>query len=142
MGLLVSLQAAIEAELPYLRAEAESRMVDTVDIKVATGGWVYDEDAGKDVQEFTLLFSTPARIKSGGVVAHDSQAGDRTVVTVTRELHIPVASAVVPDGAVAFVTAVSATSDPTLLNARLRVAGPAPGSQTTARRLQVEEVLT
>jgi hypothetical protein len=37
---------------------------------------------------------------------------------------------------------VTATSDPTLLGAQLRLPVRRPGSQTTARRLEVTEVLT
>lgn len=139
----MTLQSAIESELPFLRAEAEARMLDEFAVMVSTGGWVYDPEAGEDVEEFALLFTTPGRVKvGGGLAAHDTEAGGRTVVSVTRELHIPVSSAAVPTNAVAFCTAVRATSDPTLLGARLTLAGPAPGSQTTARRLQVTEVLT
>lgn len=117
-------------------------MTDTVDIKSPTGGWQYDELEEREVEIFELLFTTRARIKSSGLVARDSQVGDRTSVTVSRELHIPVDSPAVPADAVAFVTAVAASSDPTLADARLRITGPAPGSQTTARRLQVEEVIS
>jgi hypothetical protein len=126
---------------------AESRMLDTFDIGVPTGGYTYDPAAnggtGGDVETITPLFATVGRVKvGGGLAAREAEAGGRTVVTVVRELHIPVGSAAVPVGAVAVCTAVHPTSDPTLLNARLRLAGPAPGSQTTARRLEVEEVLT
>lgn len=118
-------------------------MLDAFDIKVATGGWVYDVEAGEDVEEFTLLFATSGRVKApSGLVARGSEVGGRESVSVTRELHIPVTSAAVPTGAVAFVTAVHPTSDPSLAGARLRLAGPAPGSQTTARRLEVTETLT
>lgn len=132
-----------EAEVEEFQGDAESRMLDEFDIKVSTGGFVYDPELGEDVESFDLLFHTVGRVKvSGGLAAHESEAGGRTLVTVTRELHIPVDSPAVPVGAVAFVTSVDATSDPTLAGARLRLSGPAPGSQTTARRLQVEEVLS
>jgi hypothetical protein len=139
--------APVLDSLPYFRDEAESRMLDTFDISVATGGWVYDPGAeggdGADVEVLTPLFTTLGRVKvGGGLAARDSEAGGRTVVTVTRELHIPYDSAEVPVGAVAVCTAVHSTSDPTLLGAVLRLEGPAPGSQTTARRLQVSEVLS
>lgn len=138
----MTLQSAIEAELPFLRAEAEARMLDTFDIKTSNG-ISYNSTTGLDEETFTLLFATVGRVKvGGGLAANASEAGGRTVVTVTRELHIPYNSAAVPVNAVAFCTAVHATSDPTLLNARLRLEGPAPGSQTTARRLQVSEVLS
>lgn len=121
------------------RAAAQARMLDTFDIKVSTGTTY---TGGVDVETFSLLFSTTGRVKTTGLAANESEAGGRTVVAVTRELHIPVSSAEVPVGAVAFVTSVHATSDPSLAGARLRLSGPAPGSQTTARRLQVSEVLS
>lgn len=136
----MTLQSAIEAELPFLRAEAESRMVDMFAIKLPTGTAYVD---GEDVTTYDDLFTTVGRVKvAGGLSAHASQVGERTSVEVSRELHIPVGSAAVPAFAVAVCTAVHATSDPTLLGAVLTLAGPAPGSQTTARRLQVTEVLT
>lgn len=123
-------------------------MLDTFDIKVPTDGWVYDPAAdggqGADVEAFTLLFTTPGRVKMATVLrsVQVSDAGGRTVASATRELHIPVDSPAVPPGAVGVCTAVGASSDPSLLGARLRLAGAAPGSQTTARRLEVREVLT
>jgi hypothetical protein len=139
----VTLQAAIEAELPFLRAEAEARMVDTFELRVFTDGWHYDEDLDEDVRDYEVLFTTPGRVKvSNGLAVHDSEVGGRTAAEVTRTLHIPVGSDAVPADAVAVCTAVHATSDPTLLGATLVIGGPAPGSQTTARRLEVTEVLT
>jgi hypothetical protein len=133
---------SVEAALTDGRAAALSRMLDTFDIKTSSG-FVYNPTTGLDDETFTLLFTTVGRVKvGGGLAANRSEAGGRTLVTVTRELHIPYNSAAVPVGAVAFCTAAHATSDPTLLNARLTLSGPAPGSQTTARRLQVSEVLT
>jgi hypothetical protein len=123
------------------RRAAESRMLDTFQIG-SLGEPAYDPGTGNTEAEFTPLFTTNGRVKaSSGLVARESEAGGRTVVTVTRELHIPINSPAVPTGAVAVCTAVHNTSDPTLLDARLRLAGPAPGSQTTARRLEVSEVI-
>lgn len=128
------------AEVEEDRAEAEARMLDTFDIKLPTGTAYV---GGEDVTTYDDLFTTPGRVKvSGGLSAHTSQVGERTSVEVSRELHIPVDSAEVPALAVAVCTAVHTTSDPTLLGATLTLAGPAPGSQTTARRLQVTQVLT
>ena len=139
----MTLGEALGAYLSTLRSEAESRMLDTFEIGVPTGGTTYDPATQADVETIEPLFTTKGRVKvSGGLSARDSEAGGRTVVTVTRELHIPVNSPAVPTGAVAVCTAVDPTSDPTLLGARLRLSGPTPGSQTTARRLEVTEVLT
>lgn len=135
----MTLQSAIEAELPFLQAEAEARMVDTWTIG-ADVGWVFNGTV--DVQTVTPLFTTQGRLKSPGSVALESQAGERTVVQTRRELHIPVSSPAVPVNAVAQCTEVHETSDPTMLNVIVRLSGPAPGSQTTARRLEVTETLT
>lgn len=137
----MTLNAAIEAALPLLRAEAEARMLDTFDIALPLGPQ-YNPATGNTEEAFDALFTTRGRVKAGGgLTARESEAGGRTVVTVVRELHIPVDSPAVPVGAVAVCTAVHATSDPTLLGAALRLAGPSPGSQTTARRLEVEQVI-
>lgn len=139
----MSLQASIESELPFLRTEAEARMVDTFDIGLPTGGFTYDSDAQAEVEEINPLFTTKGRVKvAQGLATRESEAGGRTVVSTTRHLHIPVGSEPVPPGAIAVCTAVHPTSDPTLLGARLRIGGSAPGSQTTARRLEVSETLT
>ena len=133
----MSVQSATNAG----RRAAEARMLDTWAIGTDVG-WSYDDVLGEDVQTVTPLFTTKGRLKVSGNVVRDSEAGDRTVVTTRRELHIPVSSPAAPTNAVAECTAVHATSDPTLLGTIVRLAGPAPGSQTTARRLEVEEVLT
>lgn len=138
----MTISAAIAAELPFLRAEAEARMLDTFAV-MEDLGVEYNPATGNDEQTYALLFNTVGRAKvGGGLAAGTSEAGGRTVVTVTRELHIPTSSPAVPVGAVAFCTAAHETSDATLLGAGLRLDGPSPGSQTTARRLQVSEVLS
>lgn len=138
----MTVQAAIEAQLPFLRAEAEARMKDSWAIGTDLG-WTYDPDEQADVQTVTPLFTTKGRMKSSRTYGNINQdAGGRTITTVTRELHIPVDSPAVPVNAVAQCTAIGEGTDPTLLGAIVRVAGPAPGSQGTARRLEVVEVLS
>ena len=124
--------------LPLLRAEAEARMLDTFTVGIPADGWVYDPQTQTEVQALDVLFVTAGRVKVG-LMPREAEAGGRTVATVTRELHIPVDSPAVPAGAVAVCTAVHETSDLPLLGARLTLVGPAPGSQTTARRLTVKE---
>lgn len=116
-------------------------MLDTFDIAIPLGPQ-YNPETGNTEEAFDALFTTRGRVKAGhGLTARESEVGGRTAVTVVRELHIPVDSPAVPVGAVAVCTDVHATSDPSLLGAVLRLAGPSPGSQTTARRLEVEEVI-
>lgn len=130
-----------DAEIAEERAEAEARMLDTWAIGEDLG-WTFDQGTGKDVQTVTPLFTTNARLKVTASVAHDSEVGGRTSVETRRELHIPVGSPAAPVNAVAQCTAIHETSDPTMLGTIVRLAGPAPGSQTTARRLAVTEVLS
>jgi hypothetical protein len=141
----VSLFDAVAAELPFLRQQAESRMLDTW--AIGTLSTEYDPDAdggqGAEVRTVTPLFTTPGRLTDRGTtVARDTQVGERTAIETTRELHIPWDSPAAPANAVAECTAVHATSDPTLLGTIVRLAGPSPASQKTARRLEVIEVLT
>ncbi|MCZ3386325.1 MAG: DUF6093 family protein [Actinomycetia bacterium] len=136
----MSLQAAIEAELPFLRSQAESRMFDTFNISYPTGA-VTTDASGTETRSLVAEFATVGRVRTGMSV-RGQEVGGRTAALTSRELHIPVTSPVVRPGAVAVCTAVHVTSDPTLLGARLSIAGAAPGSQTTARRLQVEEVVS
>ena len=129
--------------LPELRREAEARMLDTAEIRRKTGNMTQDPDTGSETPEYAAAFTTACRVSAGrGLAVRDAEVGGRTIAEATRELHIPVDSPEVLPDDIAVITAVHATSDPTLLNATLTFAGAAPGSQTTARRLQVDEVLS
>lgn len=126
------------------RAAEEARHLDDFEIRVPAGtGWTYDRETKTNVQQSTLLFSVKGRVKvSGGQSARDVQVGERTAALVTRELRIRYDAPSVPAGAFAVCVGVDATSDPSLLGAHLTLDGPAPGSQTTCRRLQVSEVIS
>lgn len=138
----MSLYDAISGALLELQAEAESRMTLTLEFRRSLG-FAYDPAVGKEVESFQVLLTTKGRVKSAGASrVTQTEAGAREVTVTTRELHIPIASPTVPPGADAFVTAVGPSDDPTLLDARLRIGAQAPGSQTTARRLTIKEVLT
>lgn len=127
--------------LPELRAQAESRMLDTFDINVPSGT-AYNPATQSEEPTYALLFATRGRVKVATALnVREAQGGERTIVSVERELHIPVGSPAIPVGAVAVCTFADSTSDPTLLGAALRLEGPAPGSQTTARRMKVTEVI-
>lgn len=116
-------------------------MLDTCVVKYETGVMTQDETTGNETPQYATRFTSPCRVKisAQGLAVQTAEAGGRTVATVVRELHLPIDSPAVVSGDLAVITAVDGSSDPTLLNAVLRIAGPAPGSQTTARRLQVEE---
>lgn len=116
-------------------------MLDVYDIKVTATGVAYDAGTKTEGETFTVLFRTYGRVKTTASTGRQ-EVGGRTAAAVTRELHIPATSSAVPVGAVAVPVSIHETSDPTLATATLRVEGPAPGSQTTARRLEVTEVIT
>ena len=117
-------------------------MLDTFEIVLPSDGWTFDPTTGEEVQAVSLLFTTKGRVKVTANQPRESEVGGRTSVEVHRELHIPVGSPEVPEGAIARCIAADPSSDPTLLGASLVLSGPAPGSQTTARRIVVKEVLT
>lgn len=124
------------------RMLAEARMLDTFDIQVSTGIH-YDPDTGTEVEGWETIFTTQGRVKVIGAYGIDREVGGRTTTEVVRELHIPVDSDVVPAKATALCTAIDdPTTDPMLLGARMILDGPTPGSQTTARRMKITEVLT
>lgn len=124
------------------RRLAEERFLDSFSIGTPADGWVLDPWLGVDVQAVDVFLETVGRVKStDSVVPRSVEVGGRTAVETVRVLSIPWDSPVVPSGSVAVCTAVHWSSDPTLLGARFRVVGPAPGSQSTARRLTIEEVV-
>lgn len=132
----------ITSYLPQMRRDAESRMLDTFEIQVSEG-YRYDHDLGEEVELWVTIFATPGRVKVVGAYGIDREVGGRTATEVVRELHIPVDSDVVPAKATALCVEIDpTTTDPMLLGSRLVLDGPTPGSQTTARRMKVTEVLT
>ena len=134
---------SVESATHAGRAAAEARMLDTCEIRRMTGRMTQDPVTGFEVPEYELRFATVCRVKvAEGLAARDSEVGGRTVVEVLRQLHIPVESPAVLPRDIAVMISVHASSDPSLSGATLVLAGPAPGSQTTARRLQVSEVLS
>lgn len=118
-------------------------MLDQCEIRYPTGKRTQDPTTGETVPEMALRFTTKCRVSVGrGLAVRGEEVGGRTAAVITLELHIPVDSPAVQPTDVAVMTSIHATSDPMLDGATLTLAGAAPGSQTTARRLQVSEVLS
>lgn len=148
MGIADGFAEAITQTVLDGRALAEARMLTTCEIQYDTGETTPDPITGSETPIYVTAFSTKSRVKSAGLVVHTNEVGGRTAAESTRQLHIPALS-VDPwadprsaRGVTALITAVHPTDDPSLLGARLTLSGPAPGSQTTARRLQVTEVVS
>lgn len=134
---------SLAATLARGREAATARMLDTVELGYPTGGTRYDHAAQAEVETYEPLLTTRCRVRVRGALGEsETEVGGRVAAEIVSELDIPWDSPPVPAGTVGVITAVDQTSDPTLLHTRLRVEGAAPGSQTTARRLRVSEVLT
>lgn len=127
----MTLNSAIAAELPFLRAEAEALLVDEFEFGNYGAGWHYDEDAGEDVRDFTTLFTSPGKLMTT-TAPGDVEVGGRTSTQISRTLHIPVDTPAVPAGTVARR---SGRPD-------LQILAELTHPQPKTRRFAVEEVLS
>jgi hypothetical protein len=136
----MTLQSAIEAELPFLRAEAEATFTDTF---TAFAYEVVKVD-GLDERLYVEQYVTP------GKVSGRSRQGDTNTRTVSiggverpvfeGGLHIPLSADLPAIGWEYVCTAVGAASDPALLGRTWRVVDVPAKSYATARRLDVVEI--
>lgn len=132
----------ITNELPYLRAEAESLMLDAGTALHPTGeGLVYDEIAQLDVEATTPLFDSRCKIQTRTLQARESEVGGRTSVEVRTELHLPASTAPLAADDLWEITATHPLSLSSI-GQRLRIVGPVAGTLKTARRYEVTEVVS
>jgi hypothetical protein len=133
----------LTADLLYLQAEAESRMLDTCRITRA------DPDADNAVDPVTGLpaagtrttvYEGKCRLRTPGTVSTGStrqSAGD-VITSVTPILSVPIsAPAAWVDDRVEMLTSVN----PAVVGLRLTVSGLVPSSQITAQRVSVTAVI-
>lgn len=142
----MTVAGAAQAELPYLRAEAEALMLDAGTAKRPTGGYVYVD--GVEVEATEDLFSVPAteggpgcKIQNRNLVARESEVGGRTSVSTRTELHLPVSSAPLTAGDLFTVTTPHALST-VAAGTTYRVTAPVGKTLATARRYEVEQVVS
>jgi hypothetical protein len=126
----MTLQSAIEAELPFLRAEAEALMPDEFEFGDYGDGWHYDTESGEDVRDFDLLFTTRGKVMTS-TAPGEVEVGGRTAVEISRVLHIPVGTPAVPQGTVARSG-----------GREYRILAEVTHPQPKSRRFAVEEVLS
>jgi hypothetical protein len=130
---VVILREALDATLPEMQAEAEGLMVEEFEIGDYAGGYAYDEVTGTTSRTFAADFTSKGRLLTNTVPA-ESQVGERTVVAISRTLHLPVSSPAVASGKTA-----RRTTD----GAAFRVlADVSHGSHPKSRRLAVEELVS
>lgn len=138
----MTLNSAIEAELPNLRAEAVATFTDTF-AAYSPGGSTTDAD-GFEVPGWTDEGSTVGKV-SGRSRESDTDTRMVTVGGVERPvvsggLHIPLTASVPAIGWEYVMTAAGPVTDPALVGRRWRVVDVPAKSYATARRLDVVEV--
>lgn len=127
----------IAAALPGLRAQAESRMRDSVVVRRPSGDGEPDPLTGVDVPAYALaaVYAGPCRVKAVSLQPRDVESATSTVTTQALELHVPDDAPALQPGDVAFMAADTYT---TRIRGRVyRVTGEHAGSDTTAQRVPV-----
>ena len=133
---------AIASELPYLRAQAESLMLDEGSAQRPTGETTYDSAQQAQVAEMDpdFGFTSKCKIQARNVIVRTEEVGERTASLIRMELHLPVDTEPLQVGDLWTVTTPHALST-VPANTVYRVNGPAEGSLKTARRYEVERLL-
>lgn len=142
----MTLQSAIEAELPFLRAEAEAMMVDTCRITKPdpAGRGPMNQTTGKyDPPAPATVYEGVCRIPRRDNTGNTAQAtaGDETWEVGEYPLSLPVeatGSADVEPGMT--VTYLTAAHDAALVGRVFGITGPGRQSTATARRFRMKEV--
>jgi len=121
---------------------AERLMTDTVVVRRATGATAQDPDTGTTTPTYADLFSSPCKVQARALGALTAEAGGRTATTVRVELHLPLSAAALETFDVAEITAVGPLSDPQLVGRKFTITAPVAKSFATARRYEVEQVVS
>lgn len=130
----------IDLALPELRAQAESLMQDTCEIRAPGDGLpVWDEEKQASIPpESVLLYQGKCRIRLPQMNSDRPLLAVDQVVTVTHVVSIPVAAVAVPSGATIRIT--DSRHDPANVGRTFMVRSTLHQSQATAQRLACEEV--
>lgn len=140
----MSLNDAIEAELPFLRAEAESRMTDTCRItRPGDGEPVFNPETGQyDDPAPVITYEGKCRIspRQSGASASTATAGDASWQVGEFPLHLPaIGSELVRVGHT--VTYLTAKHDPALVGNTYGITVEPDLSQATARRFRMKRIV-
>lgn len=114
-------------------------MTDTVAVKFQSGT-TPDPVTGSDVPAYTTRFTSKCKVQARDLAARTEEVGGRSATTVTVELHLPVSAPAVEVGDLCEITA--ALSDSQMVGRVFRVVAPVAKSFATARRVDVEEVVS
>ena len=114
----------------------------TVSFIDPNGTPVQDPETGSESIPPTVRFSSPCKVQARNLQARQEEVGGRTATTVSVELHLPISAPAVEVGDLCEITAVGSLSDPHLLGRVFRVVAPVAKSFATARRFDVEQVMS
>lgn len=132
----MTVQSAVEAELPFLRSEIEALMVDTCTIRRKNGPGVPDPVTLKITPTYDVVYSGKCRVQLRDTVATRPDAGERLATVVRTILQVPVSVTGVEVGdEVLMVT----SADPDLVGRTLRVRSLFHKTHATSRRFECEE---
>lgn len=132
----MTLGGDIAAALPGLRAEADSRMTDSIQAGRFADG--VDEEAGDPTWELvTERYAGKARIRWGSREVTNADAPSMPITVQEPYLSIPFGSPRLMDNDQVLVTA---SADPILVGRRFRVQGYPIAGQVTAYRYPLEEL--
>lgn len=136
----MTLSSAIEAELLTLQAEAEARMVDACTIRRTTDADpIIDPVTLQLTPVYTTVYTGKCRLRQGGAMSREREAGERISIGIGVMVSIPVATTGVQVGDEVRVTT---SRDPELVGKTFRVTALERQTDTTARRLECEEAQT
>lgn len=125
----------IDAALPQLRAEAESRMRETVQVGRFADG--VDEATGDPTWELkTERYTGKARIRWGSREVTNANAPSMPITVQEPYMSVPFGSPLLRDSEVL----VTGSEDPVLVGRRFRVQGYPIAGQVTAHRYPLEEL--
>lgn len=135
------LGGVLAAELPLLRAQAESMMLDAGRALRPAGEMVYDPATQAETRVEDEIFASGCKIQSTTLVDPSREVGGRSAVSVRLSLHLPASTEplqvgdeweIVEPGPLSSVPA----------GRRYRIEAPFEKSLATARRYGVAEVVT
>jgi hypothetical protein len=135
---VVMLGDVLAAHLPELRAQAESRMSETVTVFTES---LEDPPAGQIdpvLTEEPVIGSVKARIKYSATAVNEQDHGTQLTAVQSVEIHFPSGTAGIRKDQ--FARVLTSTADAALVGRKFRLQGYGSAGQTTALRVPAEEV--
>lgn len=137
----MTLHDVVAAELPHMREQAESLMVDTVLVERATGTFTTDPVTLEEVPDFTEVYAGPGRVqRSGRLSSQDDVSGDFEFGVDSVLVQLPLSATGVKRDDRVTVTSLGAVSDPDLLGLVATVRANLTKTHPTKRTLVCEGV--